>query len=149
LGNGNEHCVQAVRSWGGVKSYASKYFSKIENDTVGGRVWGIRGSHKEYVRDDSNGKPVYKKVSNVPFSALLSFRCSLDVALKFRAAVARSLNVEFQRLGFWCGNYSADWLLFFNDLCNAEWVLNNPPDNPPDWELEFEHVFGFQAEIFA
>ena len=85
LGDDNQHCVQAVRSWNGVKSYASKYFAKIENDKVGGRVWGIRGSHT-VLRD---GKKI--KVSNVPFSKILEFRCSLAVALQFREAVALSL----------------------------------------------------------
>jgi hypothetical protein len=144
LGNGNEHCVQSVRSWNGVKSYASKYFSKVNDDKVGGRVWGVRGSHTEI---SSSGKKI--KVSNVPFSKILEFRCSLDIALRFRDSVVRQFNFEFKRLGFWCGNYHPDWLLFFNDLCNHEWVSNNPPDNPPDWELESDHVFKSPADIFA
>lgn len=44
LGNGNRHCVQRVRSWRGVVSYASKYLGKVI-DTCGwespGRFWGI------------------------------------------------------------------------------------------------------------
>ncbi len=145
LGNGNEHCVQAVRSWNGVKSYASKYFAKVENDKVGGRVWGIRGSHQEHV-GERNGKPVYKKVSNVPFSKILEFTCSLDVALRFREAVQRRLNFDFQRLGFWCSNYEVEWLLFFDELWHSEWVASHPPDDPPFWEddLFFED---FHEEI--
>ncbi|MBI5945362.1 MAG: hypothetical protein HY864_13415 [Chloroflexi bacterium] len=135
LGNGNEHCVQSIRSWNGVKSYASKYFAKIENDKVGGRVWGIRGSHREIVGQKENGKPIYKHVSNVPFSKLLEFRCSLAVALQFRQAVMRQLNFDFQRLGFWCANYEVDWLLFLDEIWNAEYVSYHPPDDPPDWEM--------------
>lgn len=44
LGNGNSHCVQAVRSFEGVASYASKYLGKTFEvagwDNVG-RFWGI------------------------------------------------------------------------------------------------------------
>jgi hypothetical protein len=46
LGNGNTHCVQAVRSFQGVWSYASKYLGKTF-DIVGwqscGRFWGVSG----------------------------------------------------------------------------------------------------------
>jgi len=138
LGNGNVHCVQEVRSWGGVLSYASKYFAKLDDQKVGGRVWGIRGSHRVHVGYDDKGKPKYKKVSNVPFSKILEFKVSLDLALKFRAAVARQLNFDFQRLGFWCSNFSSDWLAFFAELDQNEFVENHPPDDPPAWEDDIE-----------
>lgn len=41
---GNQHCVQAVRSWRGVWSYASKYLGKtfeVEGWSNVGRYWGI------------------------------------------------------------------------------------------------------------
>lgn len=46
LGNGNRHCVQQVRTWRGVWSYASKYLGKTF-DVAGwsekwtGRFWGV------------------------------------------------------------------------------------------------------------
>jgi len=124
LGNGNEHCVQPIRSWNGVRSYSAKYFSKIDSTDRGGRVWGVRGQ--------------------VPFSKILEFRVSLDVALKFREAVSRQMNFDFQRLGFWCANFDIEWLLYFDDLCLFEWVENNPPDDPPDWELHFDEFSQFE-----
>jgi hypothetical protein len=50
LGNGNKHCVQKVRSWRGVRSYASKYMGKIIDMPLmqesgwasPGRFWGVR-----------------------------------------------------------------------------------------------------------
>lgn len=44
LGNGNKHCVQQVRSWRGVWSYASKYLGKtfeVDGWKWPGRFWGV------------------------------------------------------------------------------------------------------------
>ena len=43
---GNRHCVEVVRSWRGVMSYASKYLAKVVDceDQHTGRYWGIMGS---------------------------------------------------------------------------------------------------------
>ena len=43
-GFNNEHCVQQVRTWNGVRSYASKYLGKtfeVEGWTKVGRYWGV------------------------------------------------------------------------------------------------------------
>lgn len=129
---GNEHCVQAIKSWNGVKYYASKYFSKID-DTIsrGGRIWGKSGSH---VVLDKSGKKI--KVSNIPFSKILEFRVNLSVALEFRQALSRQMNFEFQRLGFWCGNFEVDWLIYLYELITADLVSSHPPDDFPDWDLD-------------
>jgi hypothetical protein len=119
LGGNNEHCVQPIRSWNGVRSYASKYFAKLDDTkNRGGRVWGIRGS--------------------VPFSKILEFRVNLQVALELRQSLIFERNYEFQRLGFWTFDYSPALLSFFDSLINAWEVLQRPPDDPPDWELYFE-----------
>lgn len=124
----------------------------MDGQKVGGRVWGIRGSRRELVgyKKDGDGNylldkkgnfiPIYKRVSNVPFSKLLEFRVSLELALKFRQSVQRQLNFEFKRLGFWCANYSPEWLEFFSLLDQSEYVENNPPDEFPDWELDIEFL---------
>lgn len=48
LGRGNQHCVQRVRSWRGVISYAAKYLAKEERCVSAegevlhtGRIWGV------------------------------------------------------------------------------------------------------------
>lgn len=44
LGHGNKHCVQRVRSWRGVWTYASKYLGKtfeVEGWQGVGRFWGV------------------------------------------------------------------------------------------------------------
>ena len=122
---GNEHCVQSIRSWNGVLSYAGKYFAKLDDTkNRGGRVWGVRGL--------------------VPFSKILEFRVSLEVALEFRQTLIEERNYQFQRLGFWTFDYSTAWLSFLHDLNLSEYVSQNPPDDPPDWELyvdcDFEEI---------
>jgi len=134
LGNGNEHCVTPVRSWNGVTSYSAKYFSKLDDSTSrGGRIWGVRGA--------------------VPFSPILTFRVNLDVALDFRKQLATARQYEFQRLGFWCGDYHVDWLLLLDDLINYYHSQKTVPDDPPDWDLQeailFEDVFGFEVNHVA
>lgn len=50
LGNGNEPCVQEIRSWNGVTSYAAKYLGKAfvagEDWHLPGRFWGIHCREK-------------------------------------------------------------------------------------------------------
>jgi hypothetical protein len=46
LGNGNQHCVQQVRKFEGVRSYASKYLGKTFevagwSEQWTGRFWGV------------------------------------------------------------------------------------------------------------
>lgn len=123
LGNGNTHCVQQIRSWGGVASYSAKYLAKIDDVADRpGRIWGVRGS--------------------VPFSQLISFRLNMEQALEFRYWMELEVNkrrkefMKFQRLGFWCSNYHVSWLNFlFQIMCPPP-----VPDDPPNWEL-FEGEF--------
>jgi hypothetical protein len=112
LGNGNVHCAQPIRSWGGVLSYSAKYMAKIDDDHghETGRIWGTRG--------------------NLPYSAMLEFKVDLEQALEFRYWVAVRHGFEFKRLGFWCGNYNPGWLSFLYDITNQ-------PDCP-DWDIPFE-----------
>jgi hypothetical protein len=144
LSHGNKPCVEKIKSWNGVMYYCSKYFAKNEVLAEGlkftGRVWGCVGSHlvaTDKKRRGLDGKEViiYKRVSNIPFSMILEFTCSLEVALEFRKEVIRVNKFEFERLGFWCGNYHPDYLIFLDSLLNNEWLLNNPPDTPPDFDL--------------
>lgn len=118
LGNGNTHCVQVIRSWGGVASYSAKYLAKIDNVVDRpGRIWGVRGI--------------------VPFSAMLSFRLNMEQALEFRYWIQVHYNYEFQRLGFWCANYEVSWLNFLYDI-----MCPPPePDPPPDWEFQDEEIY--------
>jgi hypothetical protein len=113
---GNEHCVQSVKSWHGVRSYASKYFAKLDDTkNRGGRVWGVRGK--------------------VPFSKILEYRVNLQVALELRQLLIIQNNYDFQRLGFWTFDYSVELLSFFDSLIDAWEVLQKVPDDPPDWDL--------------
>lgn len=45
-GRKNQHCVSKITSWRGVMSYASKYMSKVSDETWAepGRFWGVFGS---------------------------------------------------------------------------------------------------------
>lgn len=112
----SEHCAQPIRSWNGVTSYAAKYFSKVDDEARGGRIWGVRGE--------------------IPFSSILTFRIDLDVALDFRKQLSESLNYEFKRLGFWCGDFSVDWLMLLDDLIDFYYVRSHCPEDNPDWDLE-------------
>jgi len=127
LGNGNQHCVQAVRSWHGVKSYASKYFSKIEGQETyhGGRVWGVRG--------------------NVPFSKIIEFTIDMKTALAFRRAFRRWSGYKNRRFGFWANGYSPAWLEFI--FRKMEEVENEhiPPNFPPGWWL---NMCPLEDEVF-
>lgn len=111
----NQHCVQQVRSWRGVKSYASKYLSKLDERTENtGRFWGVRGS--------------------VPFSPLLEMKIDIRTALQFRRAWRRKTDMQFKQFGFWGFGYHADWLRLIYELENQyqqdDFINNSIP--PPD-----------------
>jgi|CXWL01.1.fsa_nt_gi hypothetical protein len=110
----NNHCVQEIKSWHGVTSYASKYFAKLDDGVRGGRVWGVRGS--------------------VPFSALVSFRVDMDTALEFRYFHAIEKMYKFKRLGFWTNDYHPKWLMFL------ECLLSQPPI-PSEHDIGFDEDF--------
>lgn len=123
LGNGNTHCVQEIRSWHGVRSYAAKYMAKLdERDDQCGRFWGVRGL--------------------VPFSPLLSFSVSMETALTFRRLHRRYTGMNNRRFGFWSYAYHVDWLR----LIEALEAPPLPPEPPkyfitpppvPDYECYF------------
>lgn len=120
----NEHCVNAIRSWHGVKAYASKYFTKLDDTQErSGRFWGVRGL--------------------VPFSPLLELKIDMKTALQFRRALRRAIGFRSKRFGFWCWNYKVDWLHFvtrIEDEYQAElFVLNTIP--PPDERHEDINFF--------
>jgi len=117
LGHGNRHCVQEIRSWQGVKSYASKYFSKTIDFVEGqgtGRCWGSRGF--------------------VPFSEILELKINMTSALMWRRGVSRGKHFKMRRFGFWMFGYHVDWLLYLN-YCIDAFVddKNVPPNFPPGW----------------
>lgn len=143
LGNGNKHCVQAVRSWRGVKSYAAKYMGKLDERIENtGRFWGIRGK--------------------VPFSPLLQFSMSMSAALEFRRYVARHVGVRFYRFGFWTASYHPDYLRLINyviEECKVhdDWCVGSggfsalggdnidivvPEYPPPVYELSIAFRYG-------
>lgn len=114
---GSEHCVQAVRSWRGVKSYASKYLAKLDERTENsGRFWGIRG--------------------DVPFSPLLTFVIDIKTALAFRRAFAQKSGMHFVRFGFWSWRYHVDWLRFIDHYEQIYADYNHPPMAPLRWLLQ-------------
>jgi len=110
---GNEHCVTEIRSWYGVMSYASKYLSKIDNNSSAptGRIWGC--------------------VGDLPLSSIATFTMSMDEALEFRRGLCASRGYDFKRLGFWCNDFTAEWYLYLLDIIAPP---EEPP--PPDWFLE-------------
>ena len=113
----NYHCVQPVRSWQGVKSYASKYFTKEEKITGDGtgRIWGVRGI--------------------VPLSQLLEMRIDIRTALEFRRAFRRAKGFKPRRFGFWAFNQSPDWIRYIETLEKELTEKNNPENFPPGWYL--------------
>jgi hypothetical protein len=112
---GSRPCVEKIKSFNGVIYYASKYLAKVQEvEGHTGRIWGVRGK--------------------LPYSSLITFRVSLDEALAFRHALMVEKNYIFQRLGFWCTDYSVDWLLFLNEIMDY-YSLARCPDLPPDWEI--------------
>ena len=127
LGHGNQHCVQPVRSWHGVKSYASKYFSKIEGQEIyhGGRVWGVRG--------------------NVPFSKIIEFTIDMKTALEFRRAFRRWSGYKNRRFGFWANGYSPVWLEFIFRKMEELENEHIPPNFPPGWWL---NMCPLEDEVF-
>jgi hypothetical protein len=123
---GNQHCVQQVRSWGGVMSYAAKYMSKEQNTgKENGRVWGCFGT--------------------IPYSIIIDFRVDLEQALQFKQWLSTVRGYEFRRLGFWTNDYSADWLNFL-------WDILYPPDEPEvptdhDWEPALHEKIFIPLEV--
>lgn len=115
---GNEHCVQVVRSWHGVKSYAAKYMSKVVEFAEGektGRCWGVVGL--------------------VPLSKVLEFRVNMEAALQWRRAFRKHSKWSLGRFGFWSYHYHVDWLLYL-DYCikSFQFLDPNMPENfPPGW----------------
>lgn len=107
----NQHCVTLVRSWRGVKSYASKYMAKMDDTTdKTGRFWGVRG--------------------DVPFSRLLAMRIDIRTALEFRRAFRRSSGMEFKQFGFWGYGFHVDWLKLIDMLEDQHDINLHPPDPP-------------------
>lgn len=107
----NDPCVQEIRSWKGVRSYASKYLGKSDENTErSGRYWGVRG--------------------RVPFSPLLSFQIDVRTALEFRRAFRRKTQMIFKRFGFWGFGAHVDWMLYIDMLENYYRALDEP-DVPP------------------
>lgn len=130
----NEHCVQAVRSWRGVKSYASKYLSKLDERTErSGRFWGV--------------------VGKVPFSPLWDMVIDIKTALEFRRAFARKSGMNFKRLGFWGWGAHKDWIRF---IMLHEWEIQDHnerikdiPESPPAWwEIYLSDKYKNEVEIF-
>lgn len=106
---GSEHCVQAVKSWNGVKSYASKYLSKgVGSACRSGRFWGVCGA--------------------VPFAELLEFPMTYAQALEFKRDIQIKTFFLHERFGFWMyGEKYYDWLIRW--ICTWEDV----PESPPVW----------------
>lgn len=118
LKNDNRHCVQEIRSWRGVKSYASKYLGKVldlaEGDTPG-RFWGSQGL--------------------VPLSKILEFRINLQASLQWRRGVKRKVYPGMRRVGFWSFGYHADWITYLC-YCADNFGVMAPPENfPAGWWL--------------
>jgi hypothetical protein len=112
---GNNHCVEIIRSWKGVKSYASKYFSKnIEGSEVnGGRVWGLRGK--------------------VPVSKILEFTVDINTALEFRRSFRRWSGYKNKRFGFWSSSYNSIWLVWIFQKLEERVEENIPPNFYNGW----------------
>lgn len=125
---GNEHCVQRVKSWRGVRSYASKYFGKLDERTeLSGRFWGVRGL--------------------VPFSPLLQFKVDVKVALAYRRAIARKHGMKFSRFGFWGYGFHPDWITWL-DYAIKNYHDNPPPDTPPSWYERREFIPAHDENFF-
>jgi hypothetical protein len=77
-----------------------------ERTEQSGRYWGVRG--------------------DVPFSPLLEMVIDMQTALDFRRAVRRVVGFKSKRFGFWCANYSVDFLTY------VSWLENNLPDQVPE-----------------
>ena len=111
---GSEHCVQPVKSWRGVKSYASKYFTKMFGVAgKSGRFWGVRGK--------------------VPMSELLTLKIDVTTALQFRRAYRRFSGFSSRRLGFWAFGSSEGWVSFISRLEKDREGEYIPLPFPPGW----------------
>jgi len=132
LGYGNRHCVQVIQSWRGVKSYASKYFSKVFDFVEGpgtGRCWGHRGF--------------------IPFSKILELQINMEAALMWRRAVARGKHFTMSRFGFWVFGYHVDWLLYLNYCIDTftDDDPNAPPNFPPGWFCDIPAARGMVTDV--
>lgn len=126
----NEHCVQAVRSWGGVKSYASKYLAKLDERTErAGRFWGV--------------------VGEVPFSPLVSLVIDIKTALEFRRAMAKKTGMVFKRLGFWASRMHPDWITFIEHYEREveRAPVEGHPEFPPSWFLPPFYIENLECEV--
>jgi hypothetical protein len=107
-------CVEEVRTWHGVKSYASKYLSKVpRGDQESGRYWGC--------------------VGRVPMSKIMQFRIDLEVANAFRRAVRKRTGYNPRRYGFWANCYHPDWLKWIEQMQNESEEARIPESFPPGW----------------
>lgn len=114
--DGSLPCVQEIRSWRGVRSYASKYLSKLDDSTDNpGRFWGVRG--------------------NVPFSPLLAIRIDIRTALEFRRAFRKKTAMVFKRFGFWGYGAHVDWLLYMSMLEDYYHAMDEPEAPPRRYDL--------------
>lgn len=124
---GSRQCVEAVRSWHGVKSYASKYLAKLDERTERtGRFWGV--------------------VGKVPFSPLVSFVIDIKTALEFRRAMAKRTGMKFKRFGFWSNDMNADWLRFLEYWENEVGKIDIPPLRFEIIASRFGHDLAFSME---
>jgi hypothetical protein len=132
---GNSPCVEGVRSWRGVKSYASKYLAKLDQRTENtGRFWGVVGS--------------------VPFSSLLTYVVDIETALAFRRAVARSQGMlrlmRHGRFGFWLNCMHPDWLKFIEhyETEREKMPVEGHPEFPPSWFLPPFYLENLESEAY-
>lgn len=125
LGNGNEHCVQEIRSWNGVKSYTAKYFTKgvnVVSET--GRFWGYWG--------------------DLPLSTILEFSFTMEEALRFKNDIQLYTMYLHDNFGFWMyGEKYYEWV--FTWLSEVESV----PESPPVWwECDINRFYDLEDELF-
>jgi hypothetical protein len=114
LRDGNNNCCDRVRSWKGVRSYASKYLCKNNNkDIAAGRFWGCVGL--------------------IPISKLITMKIDLEVALKFRRSFRRYSGMDSRRFGFWANGYHHDWLRFIDKEQTEYEERNIPEPFPKGW----------------
>lgn len=120
LGNGNQHCVQKVRSWRGVRAYAAKYLSKTEvvADSNGevvhtGRMWGVH--NRNYI-------PWYYVIFAVAGLSLRRWRRVVRALLSRRGL---SLPWLFRDKGFKVWNLGVDALRALDYKYEVDFRLDN------------------------
>lgn len=125
----NKHCVQYVKSWKGVKSYAGKYMAKVGDDPVltSGRFWGVRGI--------------------IPYSVMMDFRLDMDAALNFRRAHRKLSGYKPRRLGFWSFGYLQSLVNYASWLQRESEERFCPENFPPGWYLSYKpEIFQYERE---